>query len=543
MFNFYKGKDESFELVFKLNNKITKGLIKNKILKMSDLEHYSMPSSLEEIIPLAEKMTGDAKLITDVIAELLKVESFLKISKKDFAKDYLLGEDFVIVKNTYFTTNPLSNYIIKLKKNLLKYNPDEVLFQKIGYISSSDFDILQQELSKNKAIVDNKKISNLKVESLFIDMLFSAYKKKAESFKLLYKENVVKIQYIVENQLYEEDLIHASIESYMKMIDYLKTFFVNDVVIKEIAGKQLKLTSKIGKTTEQFQNIETLNINIFDLNEKVQDFQDIFYLPINDEKSLAQDLKNPYGLMVLSSKRNRKESLYSLVKNQKNLNPFAKIYFLEKEIEKDFKDVEQFKYNSKDDWRELDIDSYSIIFIDEVNSKEDCNFVYSLIAKGKKVFVGVDAPSTIEAFSKLYKWSDSREVLVDNLISIIQTEKINKVCKLCSNKIPFLKDENYQSFQMIENAPKMNSLIRIENTKGCESCYKGFKGVATVAEYLKNDLILKDALLNGFKFDNLKIEKNSASWMNVFENSMHLLENGEVSSNSIILNLGYPRKL
>lgn len=193
MFNFYKGKDESFELVFKLNNKITKGLIKNKILKMSDLEHYSMPSSLEEIIPLAEKMTGDAKLITDVIAELLKVESFLKISKKDFAKDYLLGEDFVIVKNTYFTTNPLSNYIIKLKKNLLKYNPDEVLFQKIGYISSSDFEILKQELSKNKAIVDNKKISNLKVESLFIDMLFSAYKKKAESFKLLYKENVVKI--------------------------------------------------------------------------------------------------------------------------------------------------------------------------------------------------------------------------------------------------------------------------------------------------------------------------------------------------------------
>lgn len=543
MFNFYKGKDESFELVFKLNNKITKGLIKNKILKMSDLELYSMPSSLEEIIPLAEKMTGDAKLITDVIAELLKVESFLKISKKDFAKDYLLGEDFVIVKNTYFTTNPLSNYIIKLKKNLLKYNPDEVLFQKIGYISSSDFDILQQELSKNKAIVDNKKISNLKVESLFIDMLFSAYKKKAESFKLLYKENVVKIQYVVENQLYEEDLIHASIESYMKMIDYLKTFFVNDVVIKEIAGKQLKLTSKIGKTTEQFQNIETININIFDLNEKVQDFQDLFYLPINDEKSLAQDLKNPYGLMVLSSKRNRKESLYSLMKNQKNLNPFAKIYFLEKEIEKDFKDVEQFKYNSKNDWKDLDIDSYSIIFIDEVDSKEDCNFVYSLIAKGKKVFVGVDAPSTIEAFSKLYKWSESREVLVDNLISIIQTEKINKVCKLCSNKIPFLKDENYQSFQMIENAPKMTSLIRIENKKGCESCYKGFKGVAIVAEYLKNDLILKDALLNGLKFDNLKIEKNSASWMNVFENSMHLLENGEVSSNSIILNLGYPRKL
>lgn len=543
MFNFYKGKDESFELVFKLNNKITKGLIKNKILKMSDLEYYSMPSSLEEIIPLAEKMTGDAKLITDVIAELLKVESFLKISKKDFAKDYLLGEDFVIVKNTYFTTNPLSNYIIKLKKNLLKYNPDEVLFQKIGYISSSDFEILKQELSKNKAIVDNKKISNLKVESLFIDMLFSAYKKKAESFKLLYKENVVKIQYIVENQLYEEDLIHASIESYMKMIDYLKTFFVNDVVIKEIAGKQLKLTSKIGKTTEQFQNIETININIFDLNEKVKDFQDLFYLPINDEKSLAQDLKNPYGLMVLSSKRNRKESLYSLVKNQKNLNPFAKIYFLEKEIEKDFKDVEQFKYNSKNDWKDLDVDSYSIIFIDEVNSKEDCNFIYSLIAKGKKVFVGVDAPSTIEAFSKLYKWSESREVLVDNLISIIQTETINKVCKLCSNKIPFLKDENFQSFQMIENAPKMNSLIRIENTKGCESCYKGFKGVAVVAEYLKNDLILKDALLNGFKFDNLKIEKNSASWMNVFENSMHLLENGEVSSNSIILNLGYPRKL
>lgn len=543
MFNFYKSEDESFEAVFKLNNKITKGLIKNKILKLSDLDNYSVPSSMEDIIPFAERMTGGAKLITDIISEILEIESFLKINKKDFADDYLLGEDFIIVKGIYFTTNPLSNYISKLKVNLKKYKEDEVLFSKIGYIASPDFEILEKELSKRTSFLSNQKLSNLKIEALFTDILFTSQKKNADSFKIIYKESKVFVQYVIEKQLYEEKLINTSIENHSKMIDYLKTFFVRNFIVKEVNGEKLKLTMKVGKTTEESQTVETLNINIYSLNKDVPIFTESFKLPLEDEKGLKQDLSNPYGLTVLSSKRNRKDMLYSLAKEQKRFNPLSKIYFIEKEIEKDFKDIEQFKYSTKEECLSLDFDSYSVVFLDEVDSKKDCEFVYSLISKGKKVFVGVDSPSTIEAFSKLYKWTENKEVLVDNLLSIIQVETLNKVCPFCSSQIQFVKDRNFGEFQQLETAPKMNAFVTIENIKGCESCYQGYKGIQHVAEYLKNDKILKDALLNGFKFDGLKIEKNSSSWFNIFENSSYLIENGSVSTNSIVYNLGYPKKL
>lgn len=543
MFNFYKDKEENFELVFQLNNKITRGLIRNKILKMSDLERYLMPSSMEEIIPFAEKMTGGAKLVTDVIANILKIESFLKVNKTDFENDFLLGEDFIIVKKTYFTTNPLSNYINKLKNNLKKYDKDEVMFDKIGYISSSDFEIIKKDLEKEQIKREAKKLSNLKIESIFIDVLFKTQIQKAESVKIIYKDNEIKVQYTIERQVFEDSLVKTTLENYTKLVNYIKTFFEENVVIKEINGEKLKLNLRIGKATEEFKAIETLTVNVFFINNETKDFKETFELPLSDSKKIEQDFKNPYGLIVLSSKNNLKDSLYSLLKNQSTVFSPSKIYFIESEIEKDFKNIAQYKYKSKKEWRDLDCDGFSIVFIDEISSKEDCEFAYSLISKGKKVVVGINAPSSIEAFSKLYKWSSDREVLIDNLLSITQVEKLNTVCPNCSTSLLFLKDKNYQNFQAIEQAPTMNTLIKVENRKGCESCNKGYKGMQVVAEYLQNDLILKDALLNGFKFDSLKIEKNSASWMNIYENSMILLENKKITTNSIIFNLGYPRKL
>ena len=87
---------------------------------MSDLDNYKLPSSMEDIIPMIEKLSGSAKLLTDVIAQTLNVESFLKINRNQINKDTVTGQDYIIVNNIFFTTNPLSGYIHQLKANIKK---------------------------------------------------------------------------------------------------------------------------------------------------------------------------------------------------------------------------------------------------------------------------------------------------------------------------------------------------------------------------------------------------------------------------------------
>jgi type II secretory ATPase GspE/PulE/Tfp pilus assembly ATPase PilB-like protein len=544
MFEFYRDENDTFEKVFILNNKITKGLIAKKILKMSDLDDYKMPSSLEEIIPFAETLTGDAKLLTNIISDTLGLESFLKVDKNDFNKGYLVGDDYVIVKNTYFTINPLSKYIEQLRKNLKRYKDNEISFNKIGYISSKDFGILKEALSSSKSKLNDQVLSNLKIDALFIDVLYKSIKLRASDLKILYRRSEVLLQYTIEKQLYEEALIKVNLENYNKLTSYLLSFFgENKVVIREMNGKKYKLTLTESKATEEFSSIDILNISIFNLEKKTPDFFEEFTLPLENKKDLERSIKNPYGLFVLSSKNHRKEFLYSLAIKEKELKPASKIYIIEREIERDFEGITQYKYKESSDWHNLELDSFSLIIVDEVKDKKDYDVVSKLIEAGKKVVIGLNSTSSLEAFAKLEKLSSNKEFLSDNLLCILQVEKVNKVCEICSTSIQLIKDKNFQELQKLEQAPKMSTIIKVENVKGCNNCYQGFKGLVGVAEYLSNDMILKTAILEGYKFQNLKIEKNSSSWMNIYENSMYLIENNTISTNAIVNNLGYPKKL
>lgn len=545
MFDYYRSESESYEKVFILNNKIVKGLIKKNLLKMSDLKNYRMPLSMEDIIPNIEKMSGSAKLLTDVIAETLKIESFLKVDKNEVNFETLIGEDFIVVNKVYYTINPLSSYIETLKENLLSYNKNEVLFDKIGYISTIDFKNIKEDLNKNERHLEHITMSKIRIENLLNVSLNKAADKKSDMVQLFYRSGELRALYIMGNQIFEESIEKLSIQTYNQVADYIVDFFGDQAtIIKEFKGSKYKLKLSKGSATEAVSNVPVLLVKISNLNSKVVDLFERFNLERRDQRALEKALTTPFGLFAISSKTNKKEVMYSLAQKEKEIDSNSRMFFLEKEVSKDFADITQNDtLQSLEDWKQLDYSSYSVVVFEEIETKEELEFVLSLTSKGKKVIIGVNSNNAVDTFASLYNKISNKALLVDNLLGILQVEQINKVCPSCSKTTPLFQDRYFQEFSGLENIPKMSQKIRVENEKGCDACYKGYKGFVEVAEYLHNDNILKSALIEGFNIQNLKIEKNSDSWFNIYENSLDLLGEEKITTHSIIQALGYPRKL
>lgn len=542
MFDFYKDKSEKYEDVFILNNKIIKALIKKNLIKMSDLDNYTLPSSKEDIINKIEKLSGSAKLLTDVISKVLNIESYLKADKQNIYINNVIGEDYIVFDNTYFTTNPLSNHIEKLKKNLNKYKNDEILFNKIGYISEKEFEAIKQEIKTEKESKENT-FSHLLIESLFIESINKAMDHDASNLRFYYKDQRINALQTINSLSFEKKLNEADISVYNKFSSYIIDLFNDKPIIKEHSNGKYKLQLNTGIANESEEDVKIIDIKISNLNKNVPNIVEKVKLDLKEERNLKKSLDTAFGLFILSSKTNRKESVYSIAQREQENHNNARILLIENDIEREFSNITQMtKYQNANEWSKLDFENYNIVIFENVITKEDFDFVLNLATNGKKVIAGMTSNNSIEAFSKIHSLVDNKEILSDNLLGIFHTEKINKVCQNCSNSDKLFKDPNYQDLSMLEYLPKMTKLIKRESNLGCESCYKGYIGLIEVGEYLHNDHILRSSILNGLDFLNLKIEKSSDSWHNIFENSLYLLETQEITTNSIIKNLGYPKK-
>ena len=540
MFNFYKSKNENFEEVFEMNNKITNHLIKNKILSISEIDKYKLPYSMEEIIPRIENMAGDARLITDVISNVLDIESFLSINKENINENTLIGRDYVVVDSIYFTTNPLSNYIEKLKENIQKYNEEEILIAKIGYISTHEFEKVITK-SKNNLMKDKKDIylSNLKIELIFAQILTDGMKKDAKNIRINMRDGYLFASYNIENQLIEFKNIRCSISEYAKLTGYIISIFNKKPIFEEQNNKMFKLSLVVNNSTERDNTIKILNIKLSNQYKENLSISDL-KLPIFDKKIFENKIMLPTGLLIVSSKTNLKESYYSAIEQQLKIKPDKKVYSIERYIEKIISNTIQLEY--VDEIKNLDTSDYSIVAFDNIETKEDMDYIIKLVNKGTFVILGVEANNSIEAFSFIQKIVNNKEIFSDNLLGFLHLDKVPKICQFCAKKISFINSNNYQDFSMLDNSPKMNDIIKIENVRGCDNCTKGYSGFDNVYEYLDNDAILKDNILNSFNIRSLRIEKTSTSWKNIYETSARLISGGITSPNGVINSIGIPKK-
>ncbi len=542
MFEYYRNKNEKFEDVLKMNQKITRMLIKDGILKLSDFDSYILPSSKENIIPSIEKIAFDAKLFTDSISRALSLESFLDIDKSYIDENTFFGSDFLIANDTYFTTNPLANYIEKLKINSGKFTEKELLFSKLGFISTKDLESFKESFDYNNVEVQKeiKLTSYLKIENRINEILYEGVEKEAKAIKLHYKNSKLIMGLLINNVHVERDLSIVSVEEYKEFINYISSIFENNILFKNFNGGRYKFKIMKSISTEESSIIELVSIKISNLNKAV-DKLDNMGLSYEDEKLFNKKLGLPSGLLIVSSKNNLKSKLYSVMQSQTELKPFLKMYSIESYIEKSFDDIIQFE-KGENSGNDLNLVDYPLIAVDKVNSPEEFNMILSAVSRGKFVILGVTSSGSIEAFSKILKMTDDANELSDNLVGLIHVDEVPKVCSYCSKKEIFIKTNNFIDFSILENSPKVKSFVKIENKSGCENCNGGYRDSLSVAEFLDNDKSLKTAILQNQDLGVLRIEKNSNSWNSIYEVSATYLKEGLTTENGIIKSIGMPKK-
>ena len=338
MFDFYKDKSEKYEDVFILNNKIIKAFIKKNLINMSDLDTYTLPSSKEDIINNIEKLSGSAKLLTDVISKVLNIESYLKADKQNIYINNVIGEDYIVFDNTYFTTNPLSNHIEKLKKNLNKYKNDEILFNKIGYISEKEFEAIKQEIKTEKESKENT-FSHLLIESLFIESINKAMDHDASNLRFYYKDQRINALQTINSLSFEKKLNEADISVYNKFSSYIIDLFNDKPIIKEHSNGKYKLQLNTGIANESEEDVKIIDFKISNLNKNVPNIVEKVKLDLKEERNLKKSLDTAFGLFILSSKTNRKESVYSIAQREQENHNNARILLIENAIEREFSNI------------------------------------------------------------------------------------------------------------------------------------------------------------------------------------------------------------
>jgi hypothetical protein len=92
------------------------------------------------------------------------------------------------------------------------------------------------------------------------------------------------------------------------------------------------------------------------------------------------------------------------------------------------------------------------------------------------------------------------------------------------------------------NVPSTTEKVQISHLSGCHECNEGYSSRIGVAELIDNDKIARESFM-GNDLDRLRLEKRASNWRSVYESSMELLTERQVTLDSIIEAIGIYRKL
>lgn len=558
MFEFYRN-NLTYEKAYEVFKKIIQAVGEEVGEKEGEVSEISLgtlgrvrtPTHIEEVIPRLREIFSHVPNITDIIAKVLGIKSFSKLKFDNINNVVQLDiENAVIYNNILFFENPLSTVAEKtlLEKN--NYASKDLLFNEIGIIDRSALEYIKSTLNDNVSS-DSKTSNDLYFIKKFNDLLQWAIENKGSLIKIYPSNKTFKSALMIDGMFFDKYIKDTGeINDYSDFIKGVKEEFSNEVTKRvKYNNKYYKAVLKSSFSTDFFKSNEVLYLSINEYTNLDYKLSDI-NLNYKDRDLLSTHLKSPSGVIIVSGNKSSGKRtvllgmLDEIQKTRQNLDIISFENYLTKRVEgidqlETGEDV--FEDTQADGTKTLSKTAHAVVGILNV-AETSLESAFSLAQQGKLVILTVNSSSIFNTINLLSKSVKDKNKIVENLLCLVHVGLVRKVCKSCSSEKEFSTIKESPFFLSLDKVPSTTEKVKVHHLHGCQECNDGYLGRVSVSELIDNDKIARESLLKD-DVDKLRLEKRSSNWRSVYESSMELLKDKQVTLDSIIEAIGIYRKV
>jgi len=558
MFEFYRNTltyEKSFEVFRQIIQEI-KNELGEKENEVSDISLGSIgklktPTHIEEVIPLLRDIFSHIPNVTEIIANVLNIKSFSQF-KLDNLSGVILLDKAVIYNGILFFENPLSTVSQNVVAERRHYDPKDLLFSEIGIIDQHSLDYIKTVLNENINTQD-KTTDELHFRKKFNDLLQWAIESKASSIKIFPDGKTFKSSLFIDGMLYSKFVKDiGDISDYVEFIKNVKDFFGSEVSTRfKYNNSYFKSVLKGSLNNDSVSNKEVVYLSIDEMTGLDYHLSEI-NLNDKDKEILDTHLKSPSGVIIISGikESGKTTTLLSMLEKIKKDKKSTDIISFENFIAKKVNGIDQYETSQelfdlatlpKDVGEHVMKSSHSVVGISGISSNS-IELAFSLAQKGKLVILTMNSSSIFNTINMLSSSMGDKHKIVENLLCVLHVGLIRKVCKSCSTEQEFSTIKESPYFLSLMNVPSTTEKVQISHLSGCHECNEGYSSRIGVAELIDNDKIARESFM-GNDLDRLRLEKRASNWRSVYESSMELLTEKQVTLDSIIEAIGIYRKL
>ena len=254
----------------------------------------------------------------------------------------------------------------------------------------------------------------------------------------------------------------------------------------------------------------------------------------NDVKKIKELLKESQGIILVTgtASSGKTTTLYSILKelNSKSNN----IISIEDPIKMKIKGVNQVQISPEKGLtyrnllRSILLQDPNIIAINELVDDETTRMALRASLSGRLVISTMHTKTAYQTVDTLLNMEVENYLLGSNLIGIISQRLVKKLCPTCREK---KKISNYEA-KIIKNILG-EEVEELYYPKGCEECKNGYVDQIPIAEVIKVDNELRNAISNNRNrklIRNIIYEENN----NILKDGLQKAINGDTSFEEII---------
>lgn len=253
-----------------------------------------------------------------------------------------------------------------------------------------------------------------------------------------------------------------------------------------------------------------------------------------DVQTIKEILKEPQGIVLVTGTTNsgKTTTIYSLLKelNSKSNN----IISIEDPIKMKIKGVNQVQISNEKGLtyrnllKSILLQDPNIIAINELVDDETARMALRASLSGRLVISTMHTKTAYQTIDTLLNMDVENYLLGSNLVGIISQRLVKKLCPTCREK---RKISSYEA-KIIKNILGTD-VEELFYPKGCEECKNGYTDQIPIAEVIKVNNELRNAISNNKRRDlirNIIYEENK----NIIKDGLQKAINGDTSFEEII---------